>query len=78
MPRLRSSPRAGSFLEGLNVASLALMAVVTVSLARAAVIDTCTLLLVVGSGALLIATKINSAWLVLAGAIAGNVVHALR
>ena len=35
IPRLRRSPLAGAMLDGVNVASLALMAAVTVSLARA-------------------------------------------
>jgi chromate transporter len=78
LPRLRKSPRAGSFLDGLNVASLALMAVVTISLARAAVVDVWTVLLFLGGAAVLLSTKINSAWLVIAGVVAGNVIHALR
>jgi chromate transporter len=78
VPRLRRSPRAGRFLDGLNVASLALMAVVTVSLARAAIVDAWTIALVLLGVALLLRTKINSAWLVLGGALAGNLVHALR
>jgi chromate transporter len=78
VPRLRRSPRAGSFLDGLNVASLALMAVVTVSLARAAIVDAWTIALALASGLLLVRTKINSAWLVLGGIVAGNVIQALR
>ncbi len=78
LPKLRRSPRAGAFLDGLNVASLALMAVVTLSLARAAVVDAWTIGLAIGSGAILLKTKLNSAWLVLAGVIAGNVIAALR
>jgi chromate transporter len=36
VPRLRGSPTAGAVLDGVNVASLALMAVVTAQLGRAA------------------------------------------
>ena len=39
IPRLRASSGAGAFLDGVNVASLALMAVVTVQLGRAALVD---------------------------------------
>ena len=39
IPWLRRSPTAGAALDGVNVASLALMAVVTWQLARAAVVD---------------------------------------
>jgi chromate transporter len=76
--RLRRSPRAGSFLDGLNVASLALMGVVTLSLARAALVDVWTVLLALAASIVLLRTKINSAWLVLAGVAAGNAIFALR
>ena len=39
VPRLRRSPTAGAFLDGVNVASLALMAAVTMLLGRAAIVD---------------------------------------
>ena len=71
LPHLRKSTLAGAFLDGLNVASLALMAVVTVQLGKAAVIDFATIALALISGALLFWKRINSTWLVLAGAIAG-------
>ena len=75
IPRLRRSPRAARFLDGLNVASLALMAVVTWSLARAALVDAWTIAFVVASAMLLIRYKVNSVWLVIAGGVAGNVIR---
>jgi chromate transport protein ChrA len=39
VPYLRRSPVAGAFLDGVNVASIALMAAVTARLARATVVD---------------------------------------
>ena len=39
VPRIRRSPVAGAFLDGVNVASIALMALVTAQLARAAIVD---------------------------------------
>jgi chromate transporter len=74
LPRLRRSPRAREVLNGVNVASLALMAVVTFQLARAAIIDPLTLTLAAASALLLLRFRINSAWLVLAGAAVGVVV----
>lgn len=71
IPRLRRSPGAGAFLDGVNVASLALMAVVAVALTRAAVVDWTTGLLALASAWLLVARKVNSAWLVLAGGASG-------
>jgi len=71
IPRLRKSQLAGAFLDGLNVASLALMAVVTLQLTQSALIDAATVILAVVSAFLLIRFKVNSAWLVLAGGVVG-------
>jgi chromate transporter len=71
LPRLRQSPTAGAFLDGVNVASLALMAVVTWRLGQAALVDFATLGLAVVSTILLLLPRVNSAWLVLGGALVG-------
>jgi chromate transporter len=71
VPRLRRSRVAGDFLDGLNVASLSLMAVVTWQLGRDALVDIPTLLLAGVSFALLAAFRLNSTCLVLGGAILG-------
>jgi chromate transporter len=71
VPRLRRSPTAGAFLDGVNVASLGLMAVVTWQLGRSAVRDLPTALLAIVSAVLLIRYRVNSSWLVAAGAAAG-------
>jgi chromate transporter len=71
VPRLRASPVAGAFLDGVIVASLGLMAVVTWQLGRAALVDWTTVLLAVVAGLLLVRCHLNSAWLVLGGAAAG-------
>jgi chromate transporter len=68
VPRLRRSPAAGAFLDGLNVASLALMAVVTGQLGRGAVVDVTTAGLALASAVLLLRYRVNSSWLVLSGA----------
>ena len=70
IPWLRRSPVAGAFLDGINAASLALMAVVTAQLVGAAIVDGVTLVLALLS-AILIWRGVNSTWLVLGGAIAG-------
>jgi chromate transporter len=54
LPRVRRSPDAAAFLDGVNAASLALMAVVSFALARAAVVDAPTALLALGAGAALL------------------------
>ncbi len=71
VPMLRKSRTAGAVLDGVNVASLALMAAVTLALGRSALVDVPTIVLAVASAGLLIRYRINSAWLVLAGAVAG-------
>jgi chromate transporter len=71
VPLLRRSRVAGAVLDGVNVASLALMGVVTVQLVGAALVDGVTIALAVVSAALLIATRVNSVWLVLGGAVVG-------
>ena len=71
VPRLRRSPLAGAVLDGVNVASLALMAVVTAQLARSALTSPATIALVLVSTVLLLHWRVNSAWLVLGGALIG-------
>jgi chromate transporter len=71
VPRIRRSKFAGAFLDGVNVASLALMAVVTWQLGRVALSDWLTVILAVASAALLLGYRVNSVWLVLGGAIVG-------
>jgi chromate transporter len=77
VPRLRASKAAAGFLDGVNVASLALMAVVTAQLGRAAIVDLPTALLGLVGAVLLLRFKLNSTWLVLAGAAFGLAAHAL-
>jgi chromate transporter len=73
IPRLRGSPLAGAFLDGVNVASLALIAVVGVQLGKAAIVDAPTAILAAGAAAILLRWRVNSAWLVLGGAAVGTV-----
>lgn len=71
IPRLRASPIAAAFLDGLNVASLALMVVVTWQLARVALVDGRTVALAAATAFILLKYRLNSAWLVLGGALIG-------
>jgi chromate transporter len=74
IPKLRASPSAGAFLDGVNVASLGLMSVVTWHLGRHAVTDVLTLFVLGVSGLLLVRFRVNSLWLIVAGAVLGLVV----
>ncbi len=78
IPRLRRSPVAGAFLDGVNVASLALMGVVGVQLARASIVDVPSAALALLSGVALFRWRVNSAWLVVAGGGLGALVQWLR
>ncbi len=75
--RLRSSTYISALLDGINVASWGLMAVVRWRLAVSAVIDLPTVLLAVISMFLVFRYKMNSAWLVLGGGIAGYLITTL-
>ena len=78
LPRLRRSVLAGGFLDGVNAASVALMALVTVALARAAIVDPATATLAAAAAVLLIRFRVSVAWLVPAGAVAGLLLRGLR
>src|SRR4030095_4725460 len=73
VPRLRKSKLMGAFLDGINVGSVALIIVVTFELGRSALVDWITVLLAISSAVVLIRFKINSAWLIAAGAVMGLV-----
>lgn len=75
VPRIRRSETAGAFLDGVNAASLSVMAVVTWQLGRAALGDWLTVALLIASLVLLMRYHLNSAWLVLGGAITGLLLH---
>ncbi len=77
VPRLRASPAAAAFLDGVNVASLALMAVVTVRLAQTALVDVPAVGLAAGAAFVLLRFGLNPSWLVLGGAAAGLGLHQL-
>ncbi len=77
VPRLRRSPLAGGFLDGVNVASLALMIAVTWTLARGAIVDATTAALGLVAAVLLVRHEVNATWLVVAGAACGVALAAL-
>jgi chromate transporter len=78
VPRLRQSRLTGAALDGVNVAALALMIVVTYQLARTAFVDWPTAALGMLSVWLLLRYRLNSAWLVVGGAITGALASTLH
>lgn len=71
IPRLRGSPVVSGMLDGVNAASLGLMAAVTWQLARAALIDPLTVVSAILAFLLLTRFKINSTWLIAGGVLVG-------
>lgn len=71
---LRRSRIAGAALDGVIAGSVALIAVVTLQLGRAAVLGVPTILIFVVSFAVLTWTRLNSAWLILGAGVIGLLV----
>src|SRR5262249_26480158 len=71
LPRLRKSPMAAAFLDGVNAAAVALMAFVGWQFARVTLLNAPAIAIAVIAIVLLLRFKMNSAWLVLGGAAAG-------
>ena len=69
--RLRESPSTSAFLDGVNVASLALMTAVSWQLSRTAVVDVATAVVALSSAFILFRYRLNSMWLLASGAIVG-------
>jgi chromate transporter len=69
--RLRASPWANGFLDGVNTASLALMAVVTVTLGQTVLTDGLTIAIALSSTIALLKFQRNPLWLIMAGGTAG-------
>jgi chromate transporter len=78
IPKIRSSIWAGALLDGVNVASLGLMAAVTWMLTRSSLTDIFTVLLAIVCFVLLFRFKVNSTWLIGAGALIGLLAWAVH
>ncbi|MGO8951096.1 MAG: chromate transporter [Ktedonobacterales bacterium] len=76
--RIRQSPWLSGFLDGVNVAALALIAGVLILLGRAALVDWFTIAIAIAALVILLRFTFNSAWLVLGGAIIGVAVHLIH
>jgi chromate transporter len=73
LPRLRKSPTASAFLNGVNAAAVALMAFVGFQFARESVVTPLAAVIAAVSVVLAVRLKVNSAWLILGGAVCGLV-----
>jgi chromate transporter len=77
VPLIRRSPWAGGALDGVNAASLGMMAAAVVRLADTALVDPLTVVVAVAALAVLLVRRPNSVWLVAAGATVGLARHLL-
>jgi len=75
LPRLRKSPTASAFLDGVNAAAVALMAFVGFQFAREAVVTPLAAVIAAASAVLAFRFRMNSAGLILGGAVCGLVVR---
>jgi chromate transporter len=73
LPRLRKSPTASAFLDGVNAAAVALMAFVGFQFARQSVMSPLAAAIALAGAVLAFRYKVNSAWLILGGAVVGLV-----
>jgi chromate transporter len=71
IPRIRNSVWGGALLDGVNAASLGLMAAVTIQLARASVVDLVTGVVALLSFVAIFRYKVNTTWLIAGGAAVG-------
>ena len=71
IPRLRSSKIMSAFLDAVNISAIGLMAAVVVHLAGASLTDWRAVLIAAASAITGLRFRLNPAWLVLGGSIAG-------
>ena len=75
LPRIRTSPWAAGFMDGVNVAAIGLMVAVAWVLSRSSIIDPITAALSMGALLALVILRVNSVWLILSGALIGFLVN---
>lgn len=75
--KLRQSAWASGFLDGVNAGSLGLMAGVTITLGRAAIVDWITVIMAILSAIAVFRFQINPVWLVIVGGAIGLLSHLL-
>jgi chromate transporter len=76
--RLRQWRLAAAFIDGVNVAAVALMAEVGILLGRATLIDAWTWAIGLVSALLLLRFRVNATWLIVSGAALGVLLKGLR
>ena len=68
IPRLRQSPLMAGFLDGVNIAALALMAGVSLELSRSMIGNPVSIIIALMASVLLFRFRVSSTWLIFGGA----------
>jgi chromate transporter len=76
--RIRKWKPAAAFIDGVNVAAVALMAEVAIVLGKATLIDGWTWAIGLVSAMLLLRFEVNATWLILGGAALGILLRGLH
>lgn len=71
--RVRGNAYGSGFLDGINASAIALMAGVTLTLARAAIVDILTAIVAALAAVLIVRYRVSSTWLIAIGAAVGIV-----
>lgn len=71
VPKLRRRPTTSAFMDAVNVSALGLMAAVTIELGLNALAQPAALGIALASGVVVLGFRVNTAWIVLGGAMAG-------
>jgi chromate transporter len=71
IPRIRRSPTASAFLDGVTVASLAMMAWAGVLLGRGTLVDVQTIATAAIAAVVLVRWRVDATWLIAGGAVLG-------
>jgi chromate transporter len=78
LPRMRKSPWTGAFLDAVNMSAVGLMAAVTIGLAVHALTRWPAWVIFALATICTLRFKVNTAWIVLGGALLGLAAHACR
>ncbi len=77
VPRIRKRPALSAFMDGVNVAAVALMATVLWDLGRSALVGPIAVMIAGASAVLLIRFRLNATWLILGGGAIGLLAQGL-
>ncbi len=78
IPKMRASPWLGAILDGVNISALGLMAGVTGQISQTVLVNPVSIGVAVIAAIVIFRWKVNTTWLILAGAVIGIVVGLIK